>query len=119
MSSARNLRSMLEGATSFNQPVENLNPFKVSSVQRMFFGATAFAQSVEAWFEKTEDHEQLDLLRRPRSSDHAFVQENPPGPVSGIGTMFDEAKAFLADPEQNKLALQYYRQFKAWASVQV
>lgn len=112
MSSAQNLNRMFEGATSFNQPVEALNPFKVTTVERMFANATSFAQPVEAWFKATEDRERLDLLRRPRSSDHEWVKAHPSGPVPGIGTMFDDATAFLADWDQNRLALENYYKLK-------
>jgi len=112
MSSAKNLDRMFEGATSFNQPVEALNPFRVTTIERMFANATSFAQPVEAWFEKTDDGERLDLLRRPRPTDHEYVRAHPPGPVPGIGTMFEGATAFLADRGQNTLALYYYDKFK-------
>ena len=49
VSNVTDMYNMFEGATSFNQPLNNWNVSKVTNMAEMFWGASSFNQPLKKW----------------------------------------------------------------------
>ena len=63
----RNMTSMFEGNTSFNEDISAWDVSRVLSMQRMFFGATAFNQDLKMWKVEHINNEPTDFASNASS----------------------------------------------------
>jgi surface protein len=92
VSHVTNLNSSFKGCKSFNQPLDNWDVSSVTNMSNLFNGATAFNQPLNNW-----DVSQVDNIGHLLQSAHAFNQDLSHWNVSSVTNMafmFYDAKSF-------------------------